>query len=196
MKLLVRIFDSKSSDLDYLLKNSYVSEFDKSEIEKYKIDESKKEKLVSSIFKRKYIGEYEVNEHGKPVSNNCYFNVSHSHGLVAFVMDEVPVGIDVEKLKIIEKNLVNFISNDSEMQYIHDGKSFFEIWTNKESLVKALGTGINKKVSSIPGLPLNGKREFEGKTFASKTIQFKDFIISVTREKDEGFDLEIVKEVL
>ena len=194
MKLIVRVFNAKDYSLEFLLANSYLKDSDKVETNRYKVEETKKEKIISAILKNKYIGEYHENEFGKHLSNDKHFNVSHSHGLVVFVMDEVPVGIDIEKSKIIDKNMVNFISNDAEKAYISDEKSFFEIWTNKESLVKALGSGLKGQVKDIPGLPINGKRVFEGKTFVSRTIEFKDFIISVTREKDEDFDLELVEE--
>ena len=111
-------------------------------------------------------------------------------------MDQVPVGIDIEKIKPVEEDLKEFVSNEEEKLYIHDDQSFFEVWTNKESLVKANGKGINKKPNTIPGLPINGLRVYENKTFFNKTIKYKDLIITISRESSDDFDIGIVKEAI
>ena len=194
MRLKIYIFNSLEVPLDVLLNSKYISLLERSSFEKYKNLEVKKEKVVSSIFKNKYIGEYYLNEFGKPLSNDKYFNISHSHGYVVFIMDDVPIGIDIEKIKKAQDDLISYISNDEEKNYIHDDASFYEIWTNKEALVKAYGTGIKSNPKDIKGLPINDKRIYEGKTYFNKTIKFEDYIISVSRQIDEDFELEIIKE--
>ena len=194
MRLKIYIFNSLEVPLDVLLNSKYISLLERSSFEKYKNLEVKKEKVVSSIFKNKYIGEYYLNEFGKPLSKDKYFNISHSHGYVVFIMDDVPIGIDIEKIKKAQDDLISYISNDEEKNYIHDDASFYEIWTNKEALVKAYGTGIKSNPKDIKGLPINGKRIYKGKTYFNKTIKFEDYIISVSRQIDEDFELEIIKE--
>lgn len=169
---------------------------EKASFEKYKNESVKKEKMVSAILKNKYIGEYHLNEFGKPVSDKVFFNISHSHGYIALVIDRVPVGIDIERIRPVEEDLRNYISNEEEKKYIHDDESFFEIWTNKESLVKANGNGINQKVNAIPGLPINEKRTYDNKTFFNKTIKYQNLVITVSREQSEDFDLNIIEEVI
>lgn len=196
MNVKIHIYDSIGISTECLLNNKCFSYGEKHTFDKYKHIETKNEKIVSEIFKRKYIGDYHLNEFGKPISDNCYFNISHSYGVVVFVMDTVPVGIDIEKIRDAEDDLVNYISNEKEKAYIRDGESFYEVWTNKEALVKAYGTGIKRKPNEIIGLPINGIRYFEGKTFYNKTIKYDDYVITVSREDDKDFELEIIKEVI
>lgn len=196
MVVKIHIYNSLDIPLDVLLNSRYLSTLEKNSFDKYKNMEVKKEKIVSSIFKNKYIGEYHLNECGKPVSDDKYFNISHSHGCVAFVKDDVPIGIDVEKIRDVEIEMVNYISNEEEKNYIHDNESFYEIWTNKEALVKAKGTGIKTKPRDIIGLPINDKRIFDGDIYFNKTIRYEDYIITVSRKKDIDFDLEIIKEII
>lgn len=195
-RLLIRYYDTSNVTIDNLLNSSYLSIVDKLSLEKYKNKETKKEKIVSTIFKNKYIGEYKINEHGKPISENRFFNISHSHGLVVFIEDVVPVGIDIEQIQAVKNGLIDFVSNKEEKNYIHDEQSFYEIWTNKEALVKALGTGIKVRPNQIPGLPINDKRTFEGNTYINHTIRYQNYLISVSRQSEQNYTLEVEEDLL
>lgn len=196
MILKIFIYNSTNITIDELLDSKYLTTDDKTSFEKYKNLDVKKEKVISTILKNKYIGKYYLNEFGKPVSDDIYFNISHSHGYVVFVMDDAPVGIDIEKISHAEQDLIDYVSNDEEKKYIHDDQSFYEIWTNKEALVKAVGTGIKTNLKNINGLPINGNRLFEGKIYCNKTIMYDNYILTVSRQKDEHYDLEVVEEDL
>ena len=113
-RLFVLYFDTSNVTIDDLLKSPYLSNKDKLSFEKYKNEETKKEKIVSAIFKNKYIGKYKINENGKPISENRFFNISHSHGLVVFIEDVVPVGIDIEQIRAVKNDLIDFVSNKEE----------------------------------------------------------------------------------
>ena len=183
--------DTNSITLDALLASSFLSDSDIDYLTKYKVEEVKKEKACSLIFKNRFVGVYHINEFGKPISDSCYFNISHSKGAVVFVKDEVPIGVDIEKIRPVEDNLIDYISSKEEKEYIVDETSFFEIWTNKESLTKAMGTGIKEKIKEIPGLPTNDKKKYKDKVFYSRTVTYKEFIITVSRETEEPFEIEI-----
>ena len=195
-RLFVLYFDTSNVTIDDLLKSPYLSNKDKLSFEKYKVEVTKKEKIVSTIFKNKYIQEYKINDYGKPISENRFFNISHSHGYVVFVLDNSPIGIDIEQIRSFNSDLIDFVSNKEEMDYIHDEISFFEIWTNKEALVKALGTGIKIRPNQIPALPINSQRIYEGKKYFSKTIIFNGYVISVSCNSDEPFEIEMKEEKL
>lgn len=196
MELKIYLLNYQDVSFDYLLNSKYFSILEKASFEKYKNENVKKEKIVSAYLKNKYIGEYHLNEYGKPVSDNIFFNISHSHGYIVLVIDQVPVGIDIEKIRAVEEDLRNYISNEEEKQYIHDDESFFEIWTNKESLVKANGNGINQKPNLIPGLPISGPRIYQNKIFFNKTIKYQDLVITVSREGNDEFDINVIQEVI
>lgn len=164
------------------------------ELSRYKLEETKKEKAVSLILKNKYIGEYSLNENGKPISKDCFFNISHSKGYVVFIKDDVPIGVDIEKIRPVEDDLKEYISSKEEKEYIKDEKSFYEVWTNKESLTKCIGTGIKEKIKDIPSIPINNVKSYKNKKYRSKTIKYLDLVISITRENESPFEINIKEE--
>ena len=194
LNIKVKFYDTNITTLENILSSSFLFDKDLSYLTRFKVEETKKEKASSLIFKNKYIGEYHLNEFGKPLSEDINFNISHSKGVVVFVKDKIPIGIDIEKIRPVENSLVEYISSNEEREYIKSDINFYEIWTNKESLTKAIGTGIKTKIKDIPGLPINGKKTYQEKYFYSKTIKYKDYIISVTRENNEPFEIEIEEE--
>lgn len=196
MKLKIYLLNYQDLSLDYLLNSSFLTSADISSFQKFNNENVKKERIVSTILKHKYIGEYHLNEYGKPLSNDKYFNISHSNGYIALVIDEVPVGIDIEKIREVDDSLIEYISNEQEKEFIKDNESFFQVWTNKEALVKAYGSGIKEKIKTIPGLPLNGIRIYKGYKFYNKTINNNDLIITISRESKIEFDIDIIKEVI
>lgn len=196
MVIKISLLDCRKLKLEDILQSKYISDNDKKAIFKCNNEEVRIEKAASAYLKNKYIGEYQIDENGKPVSDNHFFNISHSERLVALVMSDVNVGIDIERIRPVGEDLINYISNKEEKEYIRSSHTFFEIWTNKEALVKAYGTGIRTKVKDIPGLPLNNSRAYKDKIYYNKTITYQDYVITVSREKDEDFSLEINKEVI
>lgn len=190
-KIQIHFANVNKVDCDELLLSPLLTNFDHTSIEQYHHPEAKKEKIVSTFLIRKYVGDYSVNEFSKPIAEHICFNASHSHGAVVLVLDEVPVGIDIEKIRPADNQLVDYISSKEEKEYIKDDKTFFEIWTNKESLVKAVGTGIRSKVNEIVGLPINGIRKWNGQYYRSLTTVYQGFVITVTRMSEEPFDVYI-----
>ena len=172
-KLTIFYFDTNLYEIDELINHAFLYEKDLIEIEKYTNVEAKKEKIISTHFKNKYVGEYYINEYGKPLSNNICFNIAHSKGMVVFVKDTHPIGIDIEKIREYKEELKRYISSDDENEYINNNINFYKIWTNKESLVKANGKGLRGDVKSIPALPINGKVTFEEKVYNRKSIDFE-----------------------
>lgn len=190
----IYLIDTKDLDIERALKCSLFTKEDIDRINRFTFEQSKKEKIVSTYFIKKYIGEYYLNEHGKPLSNKYFFNVSHSKGMVAFVMDDVPIGIDIELKREITKELIEYISSPSELEYIKNEQNFFEIWTNKESLVKADGTGLTGSIKDIPGLPINNIKKYKKDIYRSKTIVENDLVITVCRKDTNDFEIELIKD--
>lgn len=191
--MIIKLVDSNKYSLEELLASSFLSSEDKEYLSKFKVEQTKKEKAVSLIIKRKLIGEYQINEFGKPISNTKHFNISHSNGVVVYVEGDTNIGIDIEHLKRPDKNMIEYISSDDELKYIKDEKIFFEIWTSKESLVKSLGTGIKEQIKTIPGLPLFGVVKYKNKSFYRQNIAIDDYVISATQEGEKPFTLEIAR---
>ena len=84
------------------------------------------------------IGTVFIGKNGKPMANGCYFNISHSHGLVACAVSDVPVGIDVEKIRPVSPWLLRILS-PAERESVRRDEDFFRLWTLKEALIKCRG---------------------------------------------------------
>lgn len=103
---------------------------------------------------------------GKPYADvNLYFNLSHSHNQVFLGVSNAQIGVDIE---IINADMVfdNIIKNNFsiiECQFLREtskGKkvdTFFELWTKKESVIKAIGKGINIPLQSFNVIHPDGK---------------------------------------
>lgn len=89
------------------------------------------------------------NTYGKPyLKNGPYFNISHSRKYVICAISQNSlVGVDIEAINPI--NLVDYKSvlNRAEWEIIMTSSNpvhtFFDIWTKKEAVTKAIGKGLN-----------------------------------------------------
>ena len=176
-----------------LFDSDYFSSKEKELLNKYKSESSKNEAIASLFLKKKYVGEYYINEYGKPLSDHIFFNISHSHSFIAIAISDSNIGIDIEKIRPFSNYLKEYISSNMEKEYITDEISFFEIWTNKEAIVKAYGVGVKENVKNIPSLPLNAIKQYKEKTFFNKTFILDGYVITVSKEENRDFDIEIIK---
>ena len=151
-------------------------------------------KEASLYLKKKYIGKWNLNKKNKPIKDGVYFNISHSHDMIIFAQAQSDIGVDVEKVRQADDKLKRYVSNDEEFKTINSNEDFFKVWISKESLVKAQGTGIDKRPENIPALPLIGVKEYNGVKYTSNQVKLGDYIIAVTIMGDEGFDIEVEKE--
>lgn len=93
-----------------------------------------------------------VNAHGKPVlaDHSLHFNVTHTEGVLGFVIGTTPVGIDAERTQSNRDlpGLVNrYFSTAEQAQFAAlpaelQPAAFLRGWTCKEALLKAIGTGM------------------------------------------------------
>jgi 4'-phosphopantetheinyl transferase len=104
----------------------------------------------------------EISKSGKPFTSeiNIPFSLSRTNSLFAFVIgrENQFLGIDIERIKyeidyisisrnyysIKEQHFVLFFKENSDKT-----NAFFEIWTRKEALLKALGIGINTELRKV-----------------------------------------------
>lgn len=102
--------------------------------------------------------EINYNSFGKPsvsgYPRHVFFNLSHSSGLSALAFDpENEIGVDVEHMdkKFEFEPIMQLFFTKEEGQYIQHSeaepwKRFYEIWTRKEAILKALGLGITENL--------------------------------------------------
>lgn len=98
-------------------------------------------------------------EHGKPYlcGGELYFNLSHSGKYVVCALADREVGVDVQQPTRVNEAVIKRFFSDEEASYIHAAedrdRAFAEVWSLKESYIKALGTGIATPLSSFSVKP-------------------------------------------
>lgn len=86
--------------------------------------------------------EWKYNEHGKPyLEGGPYFSISHCKAGIAVAIDDAPIGIDIETIRHANEDLIERTMNEQERVGMDD-RTFTRLWTQKEAIVKAEGTGI------------------------------------------------------
>ncbi|HOQ01757.1 MAG TPA: 4'-phosphopantetheinyl transferase superfamily protein [Acetivibrio clariflavus] len=114
--------------------------------------------VASSLEKQNSNIRFAKNEYGKPYLEGVkdfHFNLSHSGDWVVCAIDNLPVGIDVERIHDVDLNLSKRFFTEMEHNYLtslDDCKrmeAFFELWTLKESYIKADGRGLAIPLNSF-----------------------------------------------
>lgn len=111
-------------------------------------------------------------EAGRPYladHTDWYVSISHAGDYVAAAVDRLPVGIDIEKIRPCKDSIAKRCFTQEEQSYLADAaktveqipapdrknapslqdKSFTQIWTLKESFLKAIGTGLRLETDSF-----------------------------------------------
>jgi len=103
--------------------------------------------------------QWRVGQNGKPYLLNAdvHFNVSHSGEMVMCALHDMPVGIDIERMRMVSPNVPERIMS-SEEKRVYDlsddqCKLFFQIWTLKEAYIKYLGVGMRMPLRAITVYP-------------------------------------------
>lgn len=125
-----------------------------------------------------------VNEQGKLfLEQECEFNVSHSGSYVALATDNTPVGIDVEQIRERHFRVAQKVFTPEEQRWMNEDvmNRFFVLWTQKESLVKAVGCGITIPLETISVMPFQLEKpvEYDGVQWFCKTVSYDGHMISV-----------------
>lgn len=135
--------------------------------------------ILGRLLLKKGCGMYDINlnqhqvitnENEKPYlkTNKLKFNISHSGNIVVCAISEThEVGIDIELIKHIEISDFRGQMTKNEWEEVinsqNQNKSFFDYWTKKEAVLKALGKGLNVPLKSFE-VRMN-KTLLEGKSF-------------------------------
>ena len=158
---------------------------------KYLKEEDKLRSLGSSYLMKKYLGDVEIkeNKNGKPyIDGGPFFNVSHSGEYsVLAVHPSKEVGVDIERIDPSKLNAIKFTLSEKEKK---ESKPdiLFRMWSNKESLIKCIGSSMND-IKKAPGLPLSGKRIENNECYFTKSLLYKDYSLSITLKESEEFDI-------
>lgn len=128
------------------------------------------------------------------------FSISRTKNLFVFVIGRSGqfLGIDIEQIKPeIDLNDIsrNYFSIKEQQlilsfdRIVDQNRTFFEIWTRKEALLKAVGIGINTNLSNIQVLEGENSIDIEGVqinagSFKIMTVMINGALISIASSND------------
>ena len=118
---------------------------------------------------------------GKPFIENrpdIHFNLSHSKTVALCAISEQPVGADVEVLRPVSAQLIDYTMNEEERAWIQNSRNpdeaFMTLWTRKEAVLKLTGEGIRKDLKNV----------LDGNTLCQiETVSARNYIYSIARFK-------------
>jgi len=160
---------------------------------RFRFDRDKKRHLLTRTLLRSVLSHYfpktdktkwqfEINKYGKPSISNSLpwplkFNISHSGDLILIaVANGNDVGVDVETIASREKTagLIERCFSSREASFINypsveqTEQRFFQLWTLKESYIKALGTGLSTPLKSFEFEINEGRAELRNQADGDK----------------------------
>ena len=190
VRLLIANIDLGLNHRHFLLKN--ISESQKEKALKYKNEKDQIRSMISSYLANSLSAdELLFNEMGKPYyQNGPYFNISHSGKFVIMAVSNKEIGVDIEENNEQDMSSLIKIFNEAEVKLLKEHADFYYLWCAKESLIKCMGSSINK-IKEVPSLPLNGLKTFKGKDYQCQTFIYEKHIVSITREGNEEFTVRI-----
>lgn len=125
-----------------------------------------------------------VNKYGKPYIlgiNDFYFNLSHSGKWIVCTIDQEPVGVDVEEIAPIEIDIAHKYFSQEEIDYINAKpenervSAFYDIWTYKESYIKALGYGLSKDLNTFTIKTIDEDAAFVFDSIGNKRVYLRQY---------------------
>ena len=125
---------------------------------------------------------------GKPIIKNLpfHFNISHTENSIAICIGPKPMGVDIEMIRnttLFEPVAVSqYHPNERTLVLANDNDiTFLSIWTRKEALLKAVGTGLNDELAKYDCTM--EYQTVDDQRYSLVTYQCEDTIISFSRQE-------------
>ena len=157
----------------------------------YKLEDDYLRSVAGYYLINKYTSDKDLqfNEFGKPEKDGEFFNLAHSGEYVIFAQFDKPIGVDIEKIRDYKPKLLDYVCNEQDKKQVKTKDDFFVMWTQKESLIKCVGTGLAKgDIKNVPAFPI-GKKKYNGKQFFSCCKKVYDYVVSVCVEQNPSIDM-------
>ena len=192
VKLLIADISLAESHYHHLMK--LLNDEQKQRVLRFKNQKDQYRCMLSSFLMNQLSKEdIKRGENGKPYfENGPSFNISHSGKYVMIAISEKEIGLDIEENTPKDMSMLIKIFNEAEAKMIKEHSDFYYLWCAKESLIKCMGSSINK-IKEIPALPLNGLKTFKGIDYQCQTLIYDKHIVSITRLSNEPFEVKIEK---
>lgn len=130
-------------------------------------------RILQNDFRLTTLPALQTDEHGKPYLVDCplHFSISHCSAAVVVIVEEHPVGIDVQDiLTDISPALAARIAAPDDPQTLSP-RDLTALWTKKEASAKLNGKGLK---IGLENLPL--------KEHQTETCHFSDYIVSIAQK--------------
>jgi 4'-phosphopantetheinyl transferase len=125
-------------------------------------------------------------KYGKPfmLDSNFNFNISHSGNTVVCVFSKQQIGIDIEEINDIDYSLFENVFSSREFAEINSQglDKFYEFWTKKESVIKAIGKGMTIPLTEID--VVKSHTTYDGDTWYTKSFKIDNKYCSITAKHD------------
>ncbi len=139
------------------------------------VQHSEQHSLAHSLLKDMLKGFYnigyteemtEITEQGKPYLADypdVHFNLSHSDGITACIVENQECGIDCENVREYRPNVIKRAFSEKEQALIESAPEnerdmlFFTLWTLKEAYIKAIGKGLSFPMNEAEFIIEDGK---------------------------------------
>ncbi len=123
-----------------------------------------------------------------------HFNISKSTSFVAFAFGPHPVGVDIETLQDSKPftPIADQHFHEKEQAILAEepsSRSFFAIWTKKEALLKANGSGINDNLKNLD--TTSESHQIDSKIYLLETFTNDEFIVSLAYQSNNSLPLKI-----
>lgn len=132
--------------------------------------------------------EFIFNEYGKPeLKYQCglHFNISHCSDMAVCAVAKSCIGVDAEKIRDFPERVMKRCFTEFESDLVKKSpspkKTFFQLWTLKESFVKAIGKGLSYPLRKAEFIIENNNicaHTVENFTFAQIIIE-SEYVCSV-----------------
>ena len=136
-----------------------------------------------------------TDENGKPyIPGGAPFSISHSGKYVAVMVGEG--GIDIEQVKNVSAGVIRRPLSAAEMEFLSAQEdktdAFFKLWTLKEAISKAMGTGFKTPPAKIECADTSGIRksvDVDGKHMYLSVFDVDDYKLAVCSETEaDGYE--------
>ena len=117
--------------------------------------------LLKDALRKEYgiwdVPDFGFGYHGKPLLKgypNIHFNLSHCHEAAICVIDNKPVGCDIESVPDeLDMDICNYCFNKKEIEEIladeNPTRAFTKFWTMKEAFLKLTGEGLTNDLRQL-----------------------------------------------
>lgn len=139
--------------------------------------------------------EIRFGKHGKPIVNstNVHFNLSHSGSYAVCVYGDLPLGVDIQKIKEqIPKHRARILSPEEEA-YLSCSeeaeKRFYSLWARKEAVGKWDGRGLRlpfQSLSFVENGEISDEILFEGKKLYIHEVPLDGYALCICSGKKEN----------